>query len=245
MELGAEIRLPALPNIKAGPRLASAALLILAALLLRGMLSAPQFFVAEASVVGNDLLAANQVRSIAQVDELPVFLIDPRAGVARFQTVAEVASVEISVRWPNQVEVRISERRPMVSWHDGYRDWWISEEGVAFLKHGEREGLVHIHSETPVLDIQRDPLAQVIDPQVLVAAGVLEAQIPEVNSLVYDRVHGLGFEDSRGWTAFFGVKGDMVMKVRLYRAIVDHLEQRAVIPSIVSVKEPSAPYYSQ
>lgn len=245
VELGAEIRLPALPNIKPGPRLASAAMLILVVILLRSLLLAPQFFVAEAVVAGNDLLMAHQVRSIAQVDDLSVFLIDPSAGEARFSSIPEVASAKIRVGWPNRVEIQIAERVPLVSWHDGYRDWWLSEEGVAFLKHGEREGLVHIHSETPVLDIQRDPLAQVIDPQVLVAAGVLAAQIPETNSLLYDTVHGLGFEDERGWTAFFGVKGDMVMKVRLYRAIGGHLEQRSIAPSLVSVKEPSAPYYSQ
>lgn len=245
VELGAEIRLPAIPNIKFGPRFVSAGLLMVIGLILRALLAAPQFFVAEVSVVGNDLLQPSQVLSIAQVDDRTVFLVDPQAALDRFESVAEVASARIVVRWPNRVVVEVTERRPLVAWHDGYRDWWLSDEGVAFLKHGEREGLVHIHSETPVLEIQPDPLAQVIDPQVLVAAGVLAAQIQETDSLIFDPVHGLGYKDGRGWTAFFGAKGDMVMKVRLYRVIIENLQQKGVSPSFVSVKEPSAPYYIQ
>lgn len=245
VELGAEIRLPALPAIKTGPRLVSTLLLGLLLLLARSMVVGKAFEVVEAEVEGNQLLTAQQVISIAQADQNSAVLIDPAAAEARFEEVPEVAAAQVRMGWPNRVLVSVEERKPLVAWKDGYRDWWLSEEGVAFLKHGEREGLVHIESETPVLSIQRDPLAQVIDPQVLVAAGVLQAQAPEVDRLLYDPVRGLGFEDPRGWTAYFGTEGDMVMKYRLYRAIIEHLEAASMAPSLVSVRDPSAPYYRQ
>lgn len=244
-ELGAEIRLPALPRLKPGPRLVSGLFLVLIGLSVRALLAAPMFHVAEAAVEGNNLLTAGQIRSIAQADEASVFLVDPMEAETRFATVAEVKEVRVRVRWPNRVLVSVEERKPLVAWKDGFRDWWLSVEGVAFLKHGEHEGLVHIESETPVLDIQRDPLAQVIEPQVLVAAGVLDAQLPEVKTLKYDPVRGLGFEDARGWAAYFGVEGDMVMKIRLYRRLTDHLRERGLTPELVSVKDPSAPFYRQ
>jgi hypothetical protein len=245
VELGAEIRLPAIPALRVGPRLASAVLLALVGLVLRGMLDSTAFLVTEADVQGANLLTANQVRSIAQADRRPIFLIDPAESEARFSTVPEVAHAEVHLGWPNRVTVKVSEREPMVSWTDGYREWWLSGEGVAFLKHGEREGLVRIESETPVLNIQRDPLAQVIDPQVLVAAGVLAAQAPEVQVFQYDPVHGLGYQDARGWQVFFGVDGDMVMKSRLYHAIAEQLASEGIEPALVSVKDPSMPYYRQ
>ncbi|MFP3854241.1 MAG: cell division protein FtsQ/DivIB [Anaerolineales bacterium] len=245
VELGAEIRLPALPAIKPGPRLISLLMTILMGLLIRLLLQSPAFYVAEAAVEGNDLLAENQVRSIAQADEMPIFLVNPAKAEARFQEVAEVSQAEVRVGWPNDVSVEIKERVPLVAWKDGYRDWWISEEGVAFLKHGEREGLVHVESETPVLAVQPDPLAQVIDPQVLVAAGVMQAQLPEVEKFLYDPVHGLGFQDPGGWMAYFGTEGDMVMKVRLYQAIIEHLEESGLAPELVSVEDPSSPFYRQ
>lgn len=243
--LGAEMRLPAIPALKAGPRLVSGLSLALLGLVVRGLLTAPQFYVAEAAVEGNELLTANQIRSIAQVDEMPVFLVDHAEALARFAPVAEVAEARVWVGWPNRTSVTITERQPLVAWKDGFRDWWLSEEGVAFLKHGEREGLVHIVSETPILNIQRDPLAQVIDPQVLVAAGVLAAQLPSVESFVFDPIQGLGYQDARGWIAYFGVDGDMVMKVRLYTTIVEHLESKSITPATISVKDLSAPFYRQ
>jgi hypothetical protein len=219
--------------------------LVLIGLILRLLLNAPVFQVAEAAVEGNDLLTVAQVRSIAQADGMPIFLVDPAKSEERFDEVAEVASAKVRASWPNHVSVEVKERVPLVAWKDGYRDWWISEEGVAFLKHGEREGLVHIESETPVLAIQSDPLAQVINPQVLVAAGVLDAKLPEVTSFQFDPVLGLGFQDPRGWMAYFGAKGDMIMKIRLYNAIVEHLEAKGVKPEMISVKDSASPYYQQ
>jgi hypothetical protein len=245
VELGAEIRLPALPAVRIGPRLVSALLIVLVGLALRSMLQSPTFEVGLAEVDGADLLTANQVRSIAQADEKSIFLVDPAEATARFDRVAEIASAQLTVRWPNHIVIQVEERKPMVSWTDGYRDWWLSEEGIAFLKHGEREGLVRIESETPVLNIQRNPLAQVIDPQVLVAAGVLAVQFPDVDTFQFDPVRGLGYKDPQGWEVYFGVDGDMVMKARLYQAVAEQLTTNGIEPTLVSVKDPSMPYYRQ
>lgn len=245
VELGAEIRLPALPALRTGPRLVSFLLLALVGYLLYALLTAPAFYVAEAAVHGEELLTEGQVRSIAQADQVPVFLIDPAEAQARFAEVAEIAEAEVKVMWPNEVQLSVVEREPMVAWKDGYREWWISEEGVAFRKQGERPGLIRIESEEPVLQVRQDPLQQVIDPQVLVAAGVLSTQLPEVDVFEYHPVHGLGFEAEGGWTVYFGVKGDMVGKVRLYRRILERLEAEGVVPALISVRDLSAPYYRQ
>jgi hypothetical protein len=41
------------------------------------------------------------------------------------------------------------------------------------------------------------------------------------------------------------VDGDMVMKVRLYTTIVEHLESKSITPATISVKDLSAPFYRQ
>lgn len=245
IELGAEIRLPALPALRLGPRFISLVLLLLVGYLIQALLTAPAFHVAEATVEGGDLLTENQIRSIAQADQMPVFLVDPAESEARFRSVAVVASAEVKVAWPNRVTVSVVERVPMVAWKDVYREWWISEEGVAFLKHGDRAGLLTIESEEQVLQVRQDPLAEVVDPQVLVAAGVLESQLPEVEVLKYHPIHGLGYEAEGGWTVYFGVQGDMIGRVRLYKAILRRLEAEGISPSFISVRDVSAPYYRQ
>jgi hypothetical protein len=243
VELGAEIRLPAIPIIRPGPRLVSFGLLLGTIWILTNLLRSPGVVTAEASVVGNKMLSPAQVRSLALTQGMASYMIDPRQIAGRLTAHPEIASARVSVRWPNQVEIQIEEREPFVSWIDGGRKWWLSRDGVAFLQHGEWPGLVQVTSQEPVLNITQDPLAVAISADVLVAATALAAQLPEAESLNYDSIKGLNFDDPRGWTAVFGFGGDMLLKVKLYRGIVDDLAQRGISASLISVADTATPYY--
>lgn len=244
-ELGAEIRLPAIPAVRTGPRLLSFVLLCLVGYALMAVKDASAFYVTDADVVGAKMLTADQVRSIARVDRESIFSVDPRAGEAHFSNIAEAASVHVKVKWPNKVEIDVTERQPVLAWDDDGRRWWISAEGVAFLDHGQWPDLITVVSDQPVLNIGDDPLAKVIPDKILVAAGVLSAKLPKGTTLRYDPVYGLGFDDPKGWTAYFGVDGDMLMKVRLYDALSTQLAEQGVQASMVDVGDPSTPYYRQ
>jgi hypothetical protein len=243
IELGAEIRLPAIPVVRPGPRLLSGAFLLVTVWILSQILHAPGLITAEASVLGNKMMSPAQVRSIALTEGMPSYLVDPEKVAAELRSHAEIAAAQVTVIWPNRVEIRIEEREPYVAWADAGRNWWLSRDGVAFLQHGEWPGLVHVTTQVPVLKITQDPMAEAISPDTLVAATALSAQLPEAESLNYDLVKGLNFDDPRGWTAVFGPGGDMRVKVKLYRAIVDDLTQRGVSPTLISVADPATPYY--
>jgi hypothetical protein len=242
-EIGARLRLPTLPAMRTGARLLS---LVLAAGVVWGLASAfrsAEFQVGEAEVGPTQLFTADRVRSIAGVDGTTVFLVDTKQVEARLLQQPEIREADVGVRWPNRVTINVVERQPMIEWDDGGRVWWLSDDGVAFLEHGERDGLVTVESSQPVLNIQRDALAPVIEPEILWAAAALHLQVPEVDSLHYDPEHGLGFKDALGWTAYFGDSGDMVLKVQLYRRIAQGLQSQGVVAEWVSVEDPAAPYY--
>jgi hypothetical protein len=243
VELGAEIRLPAIPIIRPGPRMFSAALLLGTIWILTQVLRSPGLITAEASVSGVKLLSPAQVRSIALTAGSPSFLVDPKQVAGRLIAHSEIAAAQVKVRWPNRVEIQVEEREPFVAWNDGGRKWWLSRDGVAFLQHGEWPGLVQVTTEEPTLNITEDPLATAISPDVLVAATALSAQLPEAEALNYDPIRGLSFPDPRGWTAVFGSGGDMLLKVRLYRGIVDDLAQRGISATLISVADPATPFY--
>lgn len=244
VEMGAEVRLPGLPVVRPGMRLLTAALLAVAAWLLQSVLTADSFRVGEASVHGAELLTSGQVRSIAGVDGVLVFLVDPQAVEAVLLQQPEVEAADVRVRWPNRVEISLQERRPVVEWDDASLTWWLSSDGVAFLKRGEREGLVRLTSGEALLSISDDPLAPAVEPEVLEAAVVLSTQLPEAQVLHIDRQHGFWMEDGTGCSAYFGFGGDMVKKARLYHFIRQYLEQQRIEPAIVSVEDVSAPYYT-
>ena len=56
---------------------------------------------------------------------------------------------------------------------------------------------------------------------------------------------GWEYVDERGWTAYFGTTGDMVMKIRLYEAVAGSLLAQGITASLVSVEDPAVPYLIQ
>lgn len=241
---GAAMSLPALPIIRPGPRLASGALLAAVVFALYSLLAAPQFIVDQARVAGATLLSESQVRSLAGVDGMSVFQVDPRALVERLLAVPELAAVELRVRWPNRVEIAVQERHPIAVWDDGGRAWWLTGEGIAFLERGEWPGVVHLASVEPMLAIGDDPLAPAVDPRWLQAAAVLASQLPAETVLTVDPDHGLMIPGGGSAPELrFGFEGDMVMKVRMARFLVGHLAERGVQPALISVEDLAAPYY--
>jgi hypothetical protein len=242
---GAQVRLPALPSVHLGPRLLSAALLAATLFAIQHAFTAPGFRVAEAAVVGARLISPAQARSIAAVDDVPVFLVDPQAAKLRLEAHPEVASARVIARWPNGVEIDLQERHPMVEWEDAGKAWWISSEGIAYLKRGDWPGVVHVQSTTRSLLISQDPLAPVIDPALMRAAAVLDAALSNAPELGFDPDHGFTYQDPQGRVVYFGTGGDMVMKVRVYQAIAQRLDTGSQPAVVISVEDENAPYYGQ
>ena len=242
-ELGAEARLPALPAMKLGSRLKTGFLSILTIIALWYAFTSAGFTVERATVLGNKLLSHAQIRSIAQVDDRVVFLIDPQEVEARLSKFPEVYAATVRISWPNKVEIQVEERQPVVEWDDAGRIWWISSDGVAFIQHGAWPELVQVKTSEPTLQITTESLDPVINPQVVQAAAQLSSRLPEVKTLHFDREHGLGFENANGWTVYFGTEGDMTLKAEIYRAMVKQLIEKQVQIDLVSLEDQSAPYY--
>lgn len=243
-QAGIVLRLPSLFLPGFWSRFLSALLLIPTLLTIRHLLIAPEYRVIDPVVQGSGLLGETQIRSIAGIGGESIFTIDRAEAEARLLSHPEIAAVEVAVRWPNQVVIQVEERRPLAVWNDGGRTWWLGTDGVAFIERGSWPGLVEVTSTEPVLEISDDPQRPAIDPEILKGLDRLGADLPKGAALHYDPEHGYGFEDPRGWSAYFGSYGDMASKVVVYQAIVRHLLRGEIDAQVVSVERPSSPYYS-
>lgn len=242
-ETGAEIRLPTLPAVRIGVRLLSVVLLGLNVLVLRMAFSDSRFTVERPEVVGNDLLSESQIRSIAGVEGERVFILDPDHIEEMVTSYPEVISAQVQIGWPAKVSIEISERQPVVEWSDANRVWWLSQDGVAFLRREPKPGLVKIVSEKPSLSIDRDPSSPVLDQSLLDSALELDRLLPEVEQFSYDRSYGLGILDPSGAQVVFGQEGEMQLKVAIYRALIQHLQAQDLSVEWISVEDPTAPYF--
>ncbi len=83
-----------------------------------------------------------------------------------------------------------------------------------------------------------------LSPDLVSAILQLGAQAPKGTSVVYNASYGLGWNDPKGWQAYFGSSlADMTMKLAEYKAIVQNLTQQGIKPVLISVEFPYAPYY--
>ena len=154
----------------------------------------------------------------------------------------------MTVSLPNLVSVNVTERQPIIRWEQGGGYTWISEDGIAFRPHGELVGLIPVVAlSAPLVEgNESDPFtpAPFISTEMVQALKGLASHAPPGMPILYEKGYGFGWNDPRGWRAYFGVSaGDVELKIRVYEAMVNSLAQKGISPALINVMYPTAPYY--
>lgn len=236
------------PNL--GKRLPSFLVVALLATALYFAFNTPQLRVAQAQVIGNQILTPEEINSALDISGQPTFLLIPAELEKRLRLqFPELAAARVKVELPNTVSVQVVERRPVIRWEQGDGYTWVSEEGIAFRPHGDLPGLISVvaFSAPPVEGIvSSDALtpAPFLSPDMVKSIRGLAGHVPPGVSIIYDAGFGLGWNDPRGWKVYFGTSGrDVELKMRVYESMVASLEQRGIKPALINVTYPTAPYY--
>lgn len=261
---GAEIRLPSLPRVRPGWRLLSFALVAALGVLLYQLWTAPEFQVQAAEVSGLQLTSAQDVNAILDVTGRPIFAVDEAALSQKLETAfPEFEQVAVSVELPHSVHVEVSERLPVLAWHQGGRLELVDKSGMAFpMRKGSsaniqvrveaQDALPALEPETEVVDMagerpgERAQLLsayRLLTPEMVSAALTLSEHLPEGAVLAYDNQRGYSWVDPAGWQVYFGMPQDMEMKLAVYQSIVQELRRQEVQPALISVEFVHAPYY--
>lgn len=152
---GAEIRLPSLPQISVGWRLVSAALIAVMTLTLYYLWTAPVFQVEEAKISGLKRLSNQDVSAVLDVAGKPVFTVNP--GQMRqdlLESFPEFSAVAISVSLPSTVAITVTERVPVLTWHQDGRTELVDAQGYVFpVRNGTKS------SAGPVVEANAAPPA--------------------------------------------------------------------------------------
>lgn len=209
----------------------------------------PQLRVTEAQLAGNQILTTAEVNSVLNISGQPIFLIIPSELETRLRlNYPELVSVQVNLSLPNQVTVNVSERKPLIRWEQGGGYTWISDDGVAFRPRGEMIGLISVVAESapPVGGGAADPLnpAPFISTEMVLSLKGLAGHVPPGMPILYDTRMGFGWNDPRGWRAYFGTTAhDVELKLRVYEEMVNSLTERGIRPALINVTFPTAPYY--
>jgi hypothetical protein len=139
------------------------------------------------------------------------------------------------------VQIVIQEREPAVVWVQSGLPTWVDIQGRVMSQREDRPDLLQILS-----DVQDGPLGQNVQLGVDIISGALQLKAlnPAMTTVRYNPTKGLGYQDQRGWLAWFGVGTDMPVKISVYNAMVNNLMSRGIQATEINIVNPDAPFYS-
>ncbi len=262
---GVEIRLPAMPSVRLGWRLLSAAMAAALLFLLYHFWTAPVYQVQAAELEGNHYLSSETVNSMLNLFNQPIFMVDPQQVETDLQRAFPGLMVDASVQivLPATVIVTVQEREPVIAWEYGGELIWVDADGISFEPLGANDSLIKVSATglppAPIVinDAQEEqedgvnPLDEILTPEAfmlpeMVAAVItMRSQAPEGQALVFDPQHGLGWHDkNRGWDVYFGMDvSNIDEKLIVYKAIRKQMKVDGLSPVLISVEHVHAPYY--
>lgn len=116
--------------------------------------TSPEYVVTSVTVEGSKVLSADQANEIAGVQGLNIFQVDTQAVQARLaEKAALLKGVSVETRLPNQVIIKVQERRPAVVWVMGDGTPLLaSDDHVVVGQASSLDGLVTVFDKGPVTD---------------------------------------------------------------------------------------------
>jgi hypothetical protein len=248
---GAEMRLPALPQIGLDWRLLSLVLTAVLGFGLYQILTLPLFRVEAAQVNGLEHVSRAQIEQTLDLSGEMIFALNPlEIEKTLLSTHPEFSRVEVSVGIPNQVEISVIERSPVLVWRMGGISNLVDADGMPFSL---RENfpvidLPVVHAEefgAPPAESSEEPdvVQALISPKMVEAVLQLSEVAPLGANLVYTAEHGLGWQEPDGRFIYFGNDEEIYMKYSVYEALWKQLQGEGLEPVFVSVEHVHVPYY--
>jgi len=160
---GAEVRLPALPQIALGWRLLSGSLVLGLVAILVMLWNSPTFQVHQLKLLGAKRLSVHDLNAVIDLAGVPVVELAPadlKEEVMR--SFPELETLDVQIGMPARVILTVTERTPILAWQREETVLWIDEAGVAFPSRGEAGvDLIYVQAEG-------DP-PEIVDPDAVTA----------------------------------------------------------------------------
>ncbi|WP_420641856.1 cell division protein FtsQ/DivIB [Candidatus Leptofilum sp.] len=215
------------------------------------------FYLTSIPVEGVVSVPATEVVQASNLAGSHVFAADPGAAAQQIMdNTPGIISASVTLNWPNQVQINVTEDSPIAIWVEGSNQFWVTRNGRLIPARTESLGLLMIQSEveipaapTPATGEETAVPETVsanmrfVPHDVLAGALLLKELRPNIDRLYYRPGNGLSYQDGRGWRVYFGSGTDMTQKLVVYETIVDELLAQGLTPQYVSVSNQEKPYF--
>ena len=250
-----EVRLPVLPRIRFTWQWISGPLAAFFIAVIWTFVNSPTYQVEAAQVENLQRYTEHEVNLTLQLSGQSVFALDPAVIQNDIQEAfPEFSEARVFINLPNRVLIKVEERVPILIWESSEGDYWVDQEGYAFLIREDLAPLPVFQADLfgELAPVHEEDDAQVsifggkqlLTPELVASLLTLRTTAAEGATLLYDPLYGLGWYDPGGWPVYFGKNGDEIQpRLVVYEALLNHFENQGVRPTFVSVVYPDAPFY--
>ncbi|MBR6088283.1 MAG: FtsQ-type POTRA domain-containing protein, partial [Anaerolineaceae bacterium] len=210
-ETEAELEKKRLRSQNLSMRLFSGILTMIIGLLLAGYVYLPQFRFNDIRITGMDRINKNEIIYFTGAKGKPVFAVNP-SEVRRtlLQHYQEFYDVDVTIGFPAEMEIMLTERVPVVEWDFGGSRFWIDQDGKVLNESNSQEKTIHVYADSyPGALYQEDrDIPFYFSRDVLKTIVTMGNLVPEGKPLIYTYRNGFGWDTDDGWRIFFGKTDD-------------------------------------
>ena len=234
-------------------RLASLTCIVATGTILFAFFWSYDFYVYGAKIEGNNLLSKEEIFAQTKMDGYNIFFIDPREVQRTIEAMPTVKTAEVGYALPNQVTIRVVERKPVSVWESQDMRYWVDQEGIFFpitspiptdtlFIRDLEDRPVTLGAPVKPANATMENTPAPPDPTAVLTAQALHRYLPEQNVFEYSRNRGISFVTDGGWRVYFGNRTGLQAKVAIYFAFK---EKRAPFRSVefLDLSIPGQPYY--
>lgn len=259
---GAEMQLPAFPQLQLGWRFISGAIFFLSLAVVFSFSSLNTFEVSAIKLEGSQRLGTEAILSQIDMVGKTIISIQPEEIEEEIgENFPSLETIKVSAGLPASVNIQVSERDPIILWQTDESPLWIDGEGVTFPVRGEAETLLTIAAKgnpPEIVTVEESDDTQEEEPSLLLQEQryprtsaefvegmlALSSYLPEEAVLQYDPQFGLGWQDPRGWLVYFGSDiSEIEMKLAEYEVIINTLQEQNLNPALISLEFLHSPFY--
>jgi cell division septal protein FtsQ len=222
-------------------RLISASVLIVAVWLLYWFGSDDVFYIQNIQVEGSERLPEAELMAISGLEGINIFWSDTQVAERELEELPDIAAARVDCGLPADCVIHLVERQPMFVWLQGDAKAWIGTDGMALPARGDLPDAI-------VLDVGGSSALKPGDqvaPTLVTAVAELQRLRPDVQRYEYSEQYGLSFRNPQGWLVRLGDGPEMETKLRVLASLTQYLAGQGVVPSLVDVRFPEAPYYQE
>jgi cell division protein FtsQ len=196
------------------------------------------FFVYDATIEGNRLLATEDIYAAAHLHQQSVFWLSESGIAERIATHPYVKRVSVTCRLPNRVTIHITERIPRIVWISELGELWTDSEGVTLPPLSvPGPSITLVDDDTLAGDAENR-----LNASIAAAIYAVSEMMAGVTDFRYDSTWGLLFRAPEGWQVALGTADRMQAKLTALSDAQEDLISRGEHPDLIDLRF-GAPYY--